>query len=144
MKSDKNKKCSFNEHKNIDAVSYCQDCKIYICTKCLNYHKGFFDNHLILDLVNKTENFIDICEEKAHQKRLEFYCNDHNKLCCAACITKIEAKGYGQHKDCDVCIIEKIKDKKKIELNENIKYLEDLSINIDNMINKLKQLFMTV
>jgi len=141
MKSDKNKKCSFKEHKNIDAVSYCQDCKIYICNKCLSYHKGFFDSHIILDLDNKIENFIDICEEKTHQKKLEFYCNDHNILCCAACITKIEAKGYGQHKDCDVCIIEKIKEKKKIKLNENIKYLEDLSINLDNIINELKMLF---
>ena len=32
------KKCSFKEHKDIDAVSYCYDCKVSICNKCKNYH----------------------------------------------------------------------------------------------------------
>ena len=30
------KKCSLEEHKEIDAILYCQDCKIYICKKCEN------------------------------------------------------------------------------------------------------------
>ena len=40
-----NKKCSFKEHKDIDAVSYCYDCKVSICNKCKNYHLGFLENH---------------------------------------------------------------------------------------------------
>ena len=138
---DNNKKCSFKEHKEIDAVYYCCDCKVYICNKCYNSHQSFLENHSILNLDNKKEIFIDLCKEKNHLKKLEFYCKNHNQLCCAACITKIKAKGYGQHKNCDICIIEDIKEEKKNKLKENIKYIEELSKNFDNTIHELKLLF---
>ena len=132
------KKCSKKEHKDINAIYYCQNCKIYICNKCLNYHQVLFDDHQLNNIENNKEIFIDICKEKNHQQKLEFYCKDHNKLCCAACLTKIEKKGYGNHKNCDVCIIEHIKDEKKNKLKDNIKYLEDLSNNLNDSINELK------
>ena len=69
---DKKKKCSNEEHKDIEAISYCQDCKIYICNKCSNHHQGLFKNHHIYNLDNK-EIFIDECKEKKHLQRLEFY-----------------------------------------------------------------------
>ena len=53
----------------------------------------------------------------------------------------MEGKGYGQHKDCDICIIENIKEEKKNKLNDNIKYLEDTSNNLNNLIKDLKLLF---
>ena len=81
------KKCSFKEHKNIEAISYCQDCKIYICNKCSNYHQGLFENHHLNNLDNNKDIFIEICEEKNHPNKLEFYCKNHNKLCCVACIS---------------------------------------------------------
>ena len=135
------KKCSKKEHKDINAIYYCQNCKIYICNKCLNYHQLLFYDHQLNNIENNKEIFIDICKEKDHQKKLEFYCKDHNKLCCAACLTKIEKKGYGNHKNCDVCIIEDIKDEKKNKLKDNIKYLEELSNNLNDSINELKILF---
>ena len=138
---EKNKKCSFNEHKNIDAIYYCQDCKIYICNKCFNYHKGLLENHHTFNLDNKDESFIDICQEKNHSNKLEFYCRNHNKLCCVACIANIEVNGYGKHKDCKICTLENIKEEKKNKLKENIKYLEDISINLNNSIKELKELF---
>ena len=55
--------------------------------------------------------------------------------------SKLSKKGYGQHKDCDVCLIEDIKDEKKNKLDENIKYLQDLSNNLENSINKIKIIF---
>jgi len=138
---DKKKKCSKIEHKDIDAISYCQECKIYICNKCSNFHQELFNNHQINILDNNQEIFIDICKEKNHPLKLEFYCKNHNKLCCAACLTKVETKGYGQHKDCDICIIEEIKEEKKNKLKNNIKCLEDLSNNLNNSIKELKELF---
>jgi len=137
----KNKKCSFKEHKDIDAVSYCYDCKFSFCNKCKNFHQGFFENHHLYNIDNNIEIFIDICKEKNHSKQLEFYCKNHNQLCCVGCISKIEAKGYGQHNNCDICIIEDIKEEKKNKLKDNIKYLEDLSNNLDNSIKELKILF---
>ena len=77
---DKKKKCSKIEHKDIDAISYCQECKIYICNKCSNFHQELFNNHQINILDNNQEIFIDICKEKNHPLKLEFYCKNHNKV----------------------------------------------------------------
>ena len=71
----------------------------------------------------------------------KFFCKNHNQLCCTACITKIKGKEYGQHTDCDICIIEDIKNEKKALLKENIKNLDNLSNNIQELINNLKILF---
>ena len=110
-----------------------------MCNKCLNYHKELFESHQLNDLNNNSnEIFIDICKENNHGKKLEFYCKSHNKLCCVDCISKLKEKGYGQHKDCDVYLIENIKEEKKNKLNENIKYLEEVSKNFENIIKKLK------
>ena len=135
-------KCSIKAHKDLDAIKYCEQCKIFMCNKCLNYHKELFKNHQQYK-IDKNNNgiFIDICKEKGHEKKLEFFCKSHNTLCCAVCISKINAKGYGQHKDCDISQIEDIKEEKKNKLNENIKYLQDLSNNLENTINELKIIF---
>ena len=62
-------------------------------------------------------------------------------MCCAECITKIKDEGFGQHQNCDVCLIKDIKDIKKNKLKENIKCLEDLSNKLKQSINGLKNLF---
>ena len=139
----KKKKCSFKEHKEIDAICFCQICNIYMCDKCTNYHKGLLENH---PLYNLDENikliFSNCCKEKNHDKfQLKYFCKSHNLLCCAACISKIKGKGDGQHKDCSICLIEDIKEEKKNKLSENIKCLEDLSKNLDISINKIKKKF---
>ena len=136
----KNRKCSFKEHKDIDAVSFCHNCNIYFCNKCINYHQGLFDNHNICNLDKNPNNeiFVDLCKEKNHPLKLEFYWKNHNKLYCAYCIIKLDNDGFGQHKDCNICIIEDIKEEKKIKLKDNIKYLEELSLNLENSIKDLK------
>ena len=135
------KKCAYKEHKDIIAISYCQECKIYICNKCLNYHQGLFENHHCTNLDDNNEIFIDICKEKNHGNKLEFFCKNHNQLCCACCITKISRNEYGHHKDCNVCAIEDIKEEKKNKLKDNIKYLEDLSNNLNKSIEEIKNLY---
>ena len=62
----------------------------------------------------------------------------HNKLCCTACLSKVEDEDYGQHKNCRFCSVEKIKEDKEKKLDENIKFLEDFSNNIDLIITELK------
>ncbi len=135
----KNEKCSSNEHKEIDAINYCQICKIYMCNKCNNIHNKLCPNH---GLYNRelTENFSFICKEENHFAELNYFCKNHNTLCCSACICKIKGKGNGQHTDCDVCFIEDIKDIKKNKLKENIQLLVNLSNNFQNSINKLKNI----
>ena len=85
--------------------------------------------------------FTGLCTYKNHSLELEFYCNNHNKLCCAACIAKIKINGKGRHKDCDVCHITEIKDNKKENLEKNIKNLEDLSGKLEPSIKELKNIY---
>ena len=32
------KKCSSKKHKEIDAIYYCLECRVYMCNKCENFH----------------------------------------------------------------------------------------------------------
>ena len=134
--------CSYKEHKDIEAISYCFKCHIYLCNKCINHHKSLFDDHPVnnLDKINE-EIFTGFCQEENHNTKLEYFCKSHNKLCCALCICKIKGKGKGQHKDCDICFIEDIKEEKKSKLKDNIKSLEELSNKLDEAIQNLKKIF---
>ena len=119
-----NKKCSFKEHKEIEATAYCEQCKIYMCKKCTEYHKGLFEQHLSFSLdKNIKEIFTGFCKEEKHSNELEYFCKTHNKLCCIACITKIKSEGKGQHTDCEVSLIKDIKEGKKNKLKKNIQYI---------------------
>ena len=137
------KKCSLKEHEELDAVSYCQECKIYMCNKCEKIHFELFKNHHLYNLDKDVKNiFTGFCKQKKHQSfELEYFCQNHNTLCCAACITKIKGKGNGKHNNCEICFIKKIKNKKKNNLNYIIKYLEKLSNTLEQSLNKLKKLF---
>ena len=135
------KKCCFKKHEEIDANYYCDKCKIYMCNKCENFHSDLFQNHHSNNLDKETkEIFTGFCKEKKHIE-LKYYCKNHNVLCCAACISKIKDNEYGQHKDCDVCKIDEIKNEKKNKLKDNIKLLENLSNTLEESINELKKIF---
>ena len=113
-------KCSSKKHDNIDAIFFCQACKVYMCNKCSNYHSELFEEHKTNNLdKDKQQIFTGICDEEKHKDELEFLCKTHNKLCCAACLSIIKNTGNGQHKDCDVYKIEEIKEEKQSKLKEN-------------------------
>ena len=95
------KKCSNKKHAEIDAISYCQECKKYFCNKCQSHHIDI--DHKVINLNQVNEVFIELCQEENHNDKLELYCKEHNTLCCAACTSKIRDERYGQHHDCDVC-----------------------------------------
>ena len=135
-------KCSNKKHQEIDAINYCIECNLYLCNKCLNYHSELIENHHTTNLdKNIHDIFTGFCSEPNHNIELTFFCKTHNKLCCAACLSRIKEKGNGQHHGCDVCAIEQIAEEKKNNLNNNIKLLEDFSKNIQNSINELKKIF---
>ena len=141
MENKKDKKCSLKNHKDLDAIKYCQECKINMCTKCSNFHSEIFANHNLDILIAETnELFRGFCFEENHNLELEFFCITHNKLCCAACLCKIKNKGKGQHNKCNVCNIEEIKERKKNELVKNINILEDYSKMIEKTINEFKEI----
>ena len=123
------KKCSSKEHENIDAINFCPECNVFICKKCENFHSKLCQKHHPYTLdKDKKEIFTGYCLEENHINELEYFCKTHNQLCCASCIVKIKRKGKGQHTDCNVCNIEDIKEEKQQKFQENLKFLENLSI----------------
>ena len=114
-----------------------------MCNKCNNHHSQLFKNHKQYNLDNNNiiKLFSDICKKSNHNMKFQYFCEDHNVLCCAACISKIKTNGNGTHKFCNVYSIKKIKNKKKSKLVENIKYLKEMSNTIDKSINELKTIF---
>ena len=80
------KKCSNKKHSEIDAISFCQNCRIYLCNKCQNLHLELFDYHETVNIKKNMELiFTGYCDEINHFNKLEYFCNDHNKLFCANC-----------------------------------------------------------
>ena len=135
------KKCSSNKHSNINAITFCYQCQKYLCNKCQNFHSDLYENHIISNIDKQSnEIFTDICNEENHKIKLEFFCKSHNILCCSSCICKIKNEIYGQHRDCDVCLIKDISEEKKNQLRKNINILEDLSKNFEDSIKDLKNL----
>ena len=134
-------KCFSEEHKGVDAISFCQECRIYICYKYENIHSSFFKNHNAINLNKLDEIFTGFCPEKNHQIKLKYFCRNHNKLCCGLCIAKLNKEGDGQHKDCEVCYIENIINEKRNLLKENIKYLEEIENKFNENMKELKGIF---
>ena len=135
--------CSLKTHQENDAILFCYDCKIYMCNKCAKHHNEIFPEHQEYKLDNKNikDIFIGLCEENGHLYELKYFCKNHNKLCCAECITKFKGKNHGQHSDCEVCSIEDIKEEKKNKLKNNINKLEELSNNLKQSIEEIKLIF---
>ena len=135
-------KCSSKKHSNMNAILYCQECKLYMCNKCSNFHSELFENHNYYNLDKEIkEIFTGICKEEKHNIELEYYCKTHNQLCCAACISKIKGYGNGQHTDCNVYHINDIQKEKKKSLINNITILKNLSKDIEKIIDELKKLY---
>ena len=81
------------------------------------------------------ELFTGFCTEENHQaNKLEHFCKTHNKLCCILCIGN-----NSQHKNCNICIIDDIKEEKKANLENNFKSLEKISNDIKETMNKIKE-----
>ena len=138
---DNKKYCSLKSHKEIEAISYCFNCQIYLCNKCLNIHKDY-DDHPVFNLKKiNEETFTGFCKEKNHNIKFEYYYKNHNNLCCGLCSSKIKGRGNDQHNNCDICFIEDIKEEKKNKLKDNIKSLEELSNKIEESIKNLRSIF---
>ena len=136
------KKCSHKKHSEFNAISYCTECNLYLCNKCVNMHTEYLETHHLINLdKSNQEIFSGLCQEVGHKDKLEYYCKNHNKLCCSACISKIKENGKGEHHDCEICSIKEIKEEKKNKLNENLKNLEEYSKNIEGSIKELKNIF---
>ena len=114
-----------------------------MCNKCENSHSKLYQNHSINNFDSSSDIFTGYCDKKNHSF-LEFYCKTHNQLICSSCICKIKNELYGQHTDCDVCMINEIKEIKKNKLTENLRILELISNNITESIKAIKISFIPI
>ena len=139
------KKCSSKIHLDTNAICFCKECRVYMCKECQKFHSSLLFNHHQIDLDNSDKDinllFTGICDEENHPNKLEFYCKDHNKLCCGLCIIKIEKDGYGQHTNCNVCTIENINKEKRMKLDDNIKCLKKLYHDFEKSMKELQKIF---
>ena len=138
----KSQKCSLKGHQNTDAIYYCNKCNIYMCNPCQNLHLKLFPEHQKIKLdKNQEEIFTGLCLEKGHHRKLSYFCKTYNKLCCAACISKIKYNEYGEHKDCEICTIDEIKEEKNEIFKKNIENMNSLLNTIQNSINELENIY---
>ena len=60
MEKEKNK-CFITEHSNVEAIVFCQECKIYMCNNCEKNHLELFKNlHHIYTKKNKKIKNLNI------------------------------------------------------------------------------------
>ena len=67
---EKHKKCSTKKHIDINAISFCLECNIFMCNKCANYHNVIFEQH---HKYNSNENLNDILLEFAKKKTTKIH-----------------------------------------------------------------------
>ncbi|KAH3726748.1 hypothetical protein DPMN_052617 [Dreissena polymorpha] len=74
------------------ATVFCKDCDEYLCDACKNPHTVYKPGqHNIVNLQDNKYapeiidmNGMDKCHE--HEREMEFFCQDHSKLCCSSCV----------------------------------------------------------
>ena len=137
-----NKTCSSRDHNEIIAVSYCCNCRVFMCNKCENFHSNLLNNHKVFNIeYYLKESFTGFCTEINHINKLEYFCKTHNLLCCAACIAKVKTENNGKHTDCIIYKIDDIFNEKKNKYEENIKTLRQMSDNLKDIIKNIKTSF---
>ena len=122
---------------NREAITFCRNCKEYMCHLCTESHKGqkMSRNHKLLDVKDMSgmqtstvsDSFIMSCDcDQASP--ITHYCIEHEQACCANC--KIL-----KHRKCrSITIGEKIKSFSENQLKEVIQRVATLKKEMDSFI----------
>ena len=88
--------------------------------KCYNHHKEIFEDHHLYNLDKNIDDiFTGFCIENNNNIfDLNLFCKTHNKLCCVTQASKYEMQGNGQHKNCEIYILDNIKEEKRNNLKK--------------------------
>ena len=120
-------KCSLEEHKESEAISYCQECNIFMCNKCDKVHLSIRKNHHIFSLdKNVKEIFTSFSKEEKHLYELENIYKIHDRLYYEQSTTNIKNKGNTQHTNSVIRNAKVIVGEKKTNLKKNVDILEKL------------------
>ena len=82
------------------SVNWCMECEEELCSECTEFHTALkaTRNHHVVDLKLKTsyssllEKDSLVCEQHT-DCQIEYFCGDHDELCCRDCLAKT-------HKSC--------------------------------------------
>lgn len=74
--------CS-NKNVTSEAVQYCYECQNNFCQQCMKTHNASFLHHSLTE--TGTLSFENSCA-KHERNTLDFYCVEHDCLCCPSCI----------------------------------------------------------
>ncbi|XP_063448475.1 uncharacterized protein LOC134728004 [Mytilus trossulus] len=79
--------------KSLRATRYCSDCEERLCTDCAESHCRFkaFKSHHVIDLSSIGSNILMSAKKNCNfhsEMMLDYYCTDHEIVCCRACISK--------------------------------------------------------
>ncbi|KAL3887898.1 hypothetical protein ACJMK2_000286 [Sinanodonta woodiana] len=133
------KRCDLcvKRNKETQAVSYCRECKKSMCAICQEYHDDMSacnkGNILNLNSGNKSNDippnlaFIEICSKHLNE-RIQFFCKDHNTMCCSIC-------GFLEHRKCETIVT---LDEMIVSVDIFVKS-KDVEINLKKCQSNLKQ-----
>ncbi|KAH3807227.1 hypothetical protein DPMN_135562 [Dreissena polymorpha] len=120
--------CVRNESSNYATV-FCKECKELLCDECKKPHTIYRPGkHKLVSILDMNTASVvsemrgtDICEE--HGMKIEFYCEDHDKLCCSTCVL--------MHRKYDhVYEIASVAEEKYQTLKKTLKIMESATDNI--------------
>ena len=115
------------DHKSVTAVCSCADCNEFLCDNCARAHRHSQATkiHKLLDRDEMPKEKFATEQEfccKHPTKRIEYFCEKHDQLCCSVCVTLESAQ-------CKVIYIDDIaaafsSSQKYLDLLKQIKLLE--------------------
>ena len=129
--------CEYEGVKNKEAMTFCDDCKEFLCPTCTRSHKGqrMSRNHRLLNVSDltheqtaiKTDSDLILCDCVQHST-VNSYCEEHNQIMCSYCKLL-------KHKRCrTISIEEKSQSYSETELNVVSERLASLKNELDSFI----------
>ncbi|KAH3809451.1 hypothetical protein DPMN_137820 [Dreissena polymorpha] len=74
------------------ATVFCKDCDEFLCDTCKNPHIVYKTGQHNIVNIKDNKSAPDIIDMKGidkchkHEREIEFFCQDHSKLCCSSCV----------------------------------------------------------
>ncbi|CAC5358182.1 unnamed protein product [Mytilus coruscus] len=131
--------CYDDDGTSTEAVTWCIECEVFLCTDCEKHHKksrtskdhktmSTIDYHMLPKLMLEISS-----QCRDHKKKFELYCSFHDCPCCVTCITD-------QHKKCQEMkplsdILMQVKSSASVQLFE--KDLKNVKENFEEIIKYL-------
>ncbi|XP_064401879.1 E3 ubiquitin-protein ligase TRIM71-like isoform X1 [Halichondria panicea] len=118
--SKKSKKRDCENCQKVAATKYCQQCKKFMCDKCIQMHQmwGDFSDHKLADADDtKIDQQVNNCKEH-REIEAEYFCETCSDLVCTKCTNDMH-KGHKHN------LISSVYPKHKLELISSLKPLQE-------------------